>query len=237
MPTPHIEARENEFAKTVIMPGDPKRARYIAENFLENAKLISEVRGIPAYTGTYKGKTVSVMASGMGNPSMGIYSHELFTFYNVKNIIRVGTCGVYNPEFKIGDIAVATNSVSTSNYRNIFKGKVNVIPASEKLTKLAKATAEKTKSTARFGNVYCSDAFYGDKKQKEIIDNYNCFGVEMETTALFKNAIDSKKDAIAILTVSDNILTHEQMSPKEREQSVNNMIIFALEMAEWESFY
>ena len=101
MSTPHIEAKENEFAKTVIMPGDPKRARYIAENFLENPKLISDVRGIPAYTGTYKGKLVSVMASGMGNPSMGIYSHELFEFYNVKNIIRVGTCGVNNPEYHI----------------------------------------------------------------------------------------------------------------------------------------
>ena len=232
MSTPHIEAKDNEFAKTVIMPGDPKRARYIAENFLENPKLISEVRGIPAYTGTYKGKTVSVMASGMGNPSMGIYSHELFEFYNVKNIIRVGTCGVYNPEFKVGDVAVAVNSVSTSNYRNIFKGEINTIPASKKLTKLAEKTAKKTGSTARFGNVYCSDAFYGDEYQEDIIKNYNCFGVEMETTALFKNAIDSKKEAIAILTVSDNIITHEQMTPKEREQSLNNMITFALEMAE-----
>lgn len=231
MSTPHIEAKENEFAKTVIMPGDPKRAKFIAENFLENPKLISEVRGIPAYTGTYKGKLVSVMASGMGNPSMGIYSHELFEFYNVKNIIRVGTCGVYNPEFKVGDVAIAVNSVSTSNYRNIFKGEVNIIPASKKLIKLAEKTAKTTGSTARFGNVYCSDAFYGDEKQKEIIDNYNCFGVEMETTALFKNAIDSKKDAIAILTVSDNIVTHEQMTPKEREQSLSNMITFALEMA------
>ena len=232
MSTPHIEAKENEFAKTVIMPGDPKRARYIAENFLENPKLISEVRGIPAYTGTYKGKLVSVMASGMGNPSMGIYSHELFTFYNVKNIIRVGTCGVYNPDYKIGDVAVAVNSVSSSNYRNIFKGNVNIIPASKKLTKIAEQTAKKTGSTARFGNVYCSDAFYGDELQEDTIKNYDCFGVEMETTALFKNAIDSKRDAIAILTVSDNIITHEQMSPKEREQSVNNMITFALEMAQ-----
>ena len=232
MPTPHIEAKENEFAKTVIMPGDPKRAKFIAENFLENPKLISEVRGIPAYTGKYKGKLVSVMASGMGNPSMGIYSHELFEFYNVKNIIRVGTCGVYNPEFKVGDVAVAINSVSTSNYRNIFKGDVNIIPASKKLIKVAEKTAKKTGSSARFGNVYCSDAFYGDDKQKEIIDTHNCFGVEMETTALFKNALDSKKDAIAILTVSDNIVTHEQMTPKEREQSLINMITFALEMAE-----
>ncbi len=237
MSTPHIEAKENEFAKTVIMPGDPKRARFIAENFLENAKLISEVRGIPAYTGFYKGKQISVMASGMGNPSMGIYSYELFNFYNVENIIRVGTCGVYDDAFEIGDIAVAVNSVSRSNYANMFTGETYTLPASEKLKKLAEKTAKKTKSTAKFSNIYCSDSFYGDGYQVETINKFNCFGVEMETAALYKNAIEAKKNAIAVLTVSDNILNHKQMSPKEREQSVGKMIEFALEMAEWEYFY
>ena len=237
MSTPHIEAKENEFAKTVIMPGDPKRARFIAENFLENAKLISEVRGIPAFTGTYKGKRVSVMASGMGNASMGIYSYELFNFYDVENIIRVGTCGVYDESFEIGDIAVATNTVSRSNYANMFSGETYTLPASKKLQKLAEKTAKKTKSTARFSNIYCSDTFYGDKFQEETIKNFGCFGVEMETSALYKNAIDAKKHAIAVLTVSDNILNHKQMSPKEREQSLGRMIEFALEMAEWECFY
>lgn len=237
MPTPHIEAKENEFAKTVIMPGDPKRANFIAKNFLEDAKLISEVRGIPAYTGFYKGKKVSVMASGMGNASMGIYSYELFNFYNVENIIRVGTCGVYDDTFKIGDIAVATNTVSRSNYANMFNGEAYTLPASKKLQTLAKETAKKTNATARFSNIYCSDSFYGDKYQEETIKNFNCFGVEMETAALYKNAIDAKKNAIAVLTVSDNILNHKQMSPKEREQSVGKMIEFALEMAEWEYFY
>lgn len=237
MSTPHIEANTNEFAKTVIMPGDPKRAKYIAENFLENPKLISEVRGIPAYTGTYKGKTISVMASGMGNPSMGIYSYELFNFYNVENIIRVGTCGTYNSEFKVGDVAVAVTSVSRSNYANLFNGETYTLPASGNLVKLAQKTAKDLNTNIRFGSTYCSDSFYGDKFQQDIINNYNCFGVEMETTALFKNALDSGKNALAILTVSDNILTHEQMSPKERELSLNNMITFALEMAKWEYFY
>lgn len=237
MSTPHIEANINEFAKTVIMPGDPKRARYIAENFLQNPKLISEVRGIPAYTGTYKGKTISVMASGMGNPSMGIYSYELFNFYGVENIIRVGTCGTYNSEFKVGDVAVAVTSVSRSNYANLFNGETYTLPASGNLVKLAQKTAKTLKTNIRFGSTYCSDSFYGDKFQQDIINSYNCFGVEMETTALFKNALDSGKNALAILTVSDNILTHEQMSPKERELSLNNMITFALEMAKWEYFY
>ncbi len=231
MPTPHIEAKENEFAKTVIMPGDPKRARFIAENFLENPKLISEVRGIPAYTGTYKGKQVSVMASGMGNASMGIYSYELFNFYNVENIIRVGTCGVYKDEYELGDIAVAINSVSRSNFLNLFNGEAYMVPSSEKLQKKAKETAKKLNSTARFSNIYCSDTFYGDKYQEETIKNFDCFGVEMETTALYKNALDAGKNAIAVLTVSDNILSHKQMSSKEREQSVSKMIEFALEMA------
>lgn len=231
MSTPHIEAKENEFAKTVIMPGDPKRARYIAENFLENPKLISDVRGIPAFTGTYKGKTVSVMASGMGNPSMGIYSYELFNFYNVENIIRVGTCGTYNSEFKVGDVAVAVTSVSRSNYANLFKGETYTLPASGNLVKKAEKQAKQSSVNVRFGSTYCSDTFYGDVFQEEIIKKTNCFGVEMETTALFKNALDAGKNAIAVLTVSDNILTHEQMTPKERELSLNNMIKFALEMA------
>lgn len=231
MSTPHIEANMNEFAKTVIMPGDPKRAKYIAENFLKNPKLISDVRGISAYTGTYDGKKISVMASGMGNPSMGIYSYELFNFYGVENIIRVGTCGTYNSEFSVGDVAVAVTSVSRSNYANLFNGETYALPASGNLVKKAQKTAKNTSIKIKFGSTYCSDTFYGDKFQEDIIKKTNCFGVEMETIALFKNALDANKNAIAILTVSDNIITHEQMTPKERELSLNNMIKFALEMA------
>lgn len=232
MATAHIEAKENEFAKTVIMPGDPKRARYIAENFLTDVKQISDVRGIPAFTGKYNGKEISVMASGMGNPSIGIYSYELFHFYGVENIIRVGTCGVYNKDYNLGDIAVATKSVSVSNYAGLYKGEVYVLEASKKLQKNAEKTAKNMKKTAHFGNIYCSDTFYGDNNQEKIISNYNCFGVEMETTALYKNAHDANKNAIAIVTVSDNITTKVEMSSKEREQTLNEMIKFALEMAE-----
>lgn len=230
MATAHIDANLGDFAKTVIMPGDPKRAKFIAENFLTDAKLVSSVRGILAYTGKFDGKDVSVMASGMGNPSMGIYSYELFNFFDVENIIRVGTCGVYNTDYKLGDIAVAEKTVSRSNYADLFLGETYVLSASEVLKQKAKATAKKLNMTARFGNIYCSDTFYGDKFQEQMIHDYDCFGVEMETVALFKNAADAKQNAIALLTVSDNIKTHEQMSSKERELSLGNMIKFALEM-------
>ena len=230
MPTPHISANAGDFAKTVLMPGDPKRAKFIAENFLQNAKLVSEVRGILAYTGEYNGKTVSIMASGMGNPSMGIYSYELFKFYDVENIIRIGTCGVYKKEYNLGDIAVATKSVSRSNYANLFNGETYVLDASKNLVNQAKLVADKLKMTAHFGNIYCSDTFSGDKFQVDTIKNYDCFGVEMETTALFKNAADLNKNAIAILTVSDNITSGANMSSKDRELSLENMIKFALEM-------
>lgn len=230
MATAHIEANLGDFAKTVIMPGDPRRAKFIAENFLKNARLVSEVRGILAYTGEYNGKKVSVMASGMGNPSMGIYSYELFNVYGVENIIRVGTCGVYNTDFKLGDIAVAEKTISRSNFADLFEGETYILSASEKLKNKAKETAKKLNATARFGNIYCSDTFYGDKNQERIIKDYNCFGVEMETVALYKNAIDLKKNAIALLTVSDNIKTKEQMTAKDRELSLGNMIKFALEM-------
>ena len=218
MPTPHISANAGDFAKTVLMPGDPKRAKFIAENFLQNAKLVSEVRGILAYTGEYNGKTVSIMASGMGNPSMGIYSYELFKFYDVEN------------EYNLGDIAVATKSVSRSNYANLFNGETYILDASENLVNHAKLVADKLKMTAHFGNIYCSDTFYGDKFQVDTIKNYDCFGVEMETTALFKNAADLNKNAISILTVSDNITSGANMSSKDRELSLENMIKFALEM-------
>lgn len=230
MATAHIGAEIGDFAKTVIMPGDPKRATFIANNFLKNVRLVSDVRGILSYTGDYDGTKVSVMASGMGNASMGIYSYELFNFYGVENIIRVGTCGVYNTNYRLGDVAVAEKSVSRSNYANLFSGETYTLNSSEKLQNLAKNTAKTMKITAHFGNIYCSDTFYGDKFQEDIIKKYNCFGVEMETTALYKNAIDAKKNAIAILTVSDNISTGEQMTSKERELSLKTMIGFALEM-------
>lgn len=231
MATPHIEANVGDFAKTVIMPGDPNRARFIAENFMDEPRLVNSVRGILAWTGKYKGKPVSVMASGMGNASMGIYSHELFNEYGVENIIRVGTCGIYGNEFHVGDIAVAEKSVSRSNFMNLFNGEPYELFASKKLVQKAQKVAVKLKAKARLGNVYCTDTFYGDVCQKNDMQNFNCFGVEMETTALYKNAMDSNKNAIALLTVSDNIETGEAMTAKERELSLGKMILFAMEMA------
>ena len=232
MATPHINGNIGDFAKTVLMPGDPKRAAYIANNFLQNVKLISEVRGILAFTGEYKGKKVSVMASGMGNASIGIYSYEVFNFFGVENIIRVGTCGVINKDYNVGDISVAVNSVSRSNYLNMFNGDTYQLPASEKLVKLAEKTAKDLNAVAHFGNTYSTDTFYGDVYQTEVMQKYDCFGVEMETAALYKNAINANKNAIAILTVSDNITTKVEMSSADRERSLNQMITFALEMAE-----
>ena len=230
MATAHINGNIGDFAKTVIMPGDPRRATYIANNFLQNVKLISEVRGIPAYTGEYKGKKVTVMASGMGNASMGIYSYELFNFFGVENIIRVGTCGVINKDYRLGDVAVAVKTISRSNYLNMFNGETYQIEASEKLRSLAEKTAKDMNVVAHFGNIYCTDSFYGDKYQADVMKQYDCFGVEMETMALYKNAMDAKKNAIAVLTVSDNITTKEEMTSKERELSLNKMITLALEM-------
>ena len=227
MATPHINGNMGDFAKTVLMPGDPKRAAYIANNFLQNVKLISEVRGILAFTGEYKGKKVS----GMGNASIGIYSYELFNFFGVENIIRVGTCGVINKDYNVGDISVAVNSVSRSNYLNMFKGDTYQLPASEKLVKLAEKTAKNLNAVAHFGNTYSTDTFYGDVYQTEVMQKYDCFGVEMDTAALYKNAITANKNAIAILTVSDNITTKVEMSSADRERSLNQMITFALEMA------
>lgn len=231
MATPHIEANVGDFAKTVIMPGDPNRAKFIAENFLEEPRLVNSVRGILAWTGKYKGKPVSVMASGMGNASMGIYSHELFNEYGVENIIRVGTCGVYGNEFHVGDIAIAEKSVSRSNFMNLFGGEPYELFSSEMLKEKAQKVAKKLKAKSRLGNVYCTDTFYGDVCQKSDMEKFNCFGVEMETTALYKNAMDANKNAIAILTVSDNIETGEAMTAKERELSLGKMILFAMEMA------
>lgn len=230
-PTAHIESKKGDFAKTIIMPGDPKRAKYIATHFLENAKLVNNVRGMQGYTGTYNGKPVSVMASGMGNASMGIYSYELFNFYNVDNIIRVGSCGAYSLDLKLKDIVIANTSVTTTNYANLNKNGISQLNATEKLIKNAKTIA-KTFNFAYFcGNVYCTDTFYEDNNQKEIMEKYNCIAVEMESASLYYNAKKFNKNALTLCSVSDHILQSTALSAKEREISFNNMIKLALELA------
>lgn len=230
-PTPHISAKKGEFASTVIMPGDPNRAKFIAEKFLTDAKLINSVRGELAYTGLYKGKPVSVMASGMGNPSMGIYSYELFNFYNVKNIIRVGTCGANNKDIKLASIVLGDTSVTKTNYANISNGEIVKLQKTQKLAKLCEKMAKKLNFALVCGNLFCTDTFYGDELQAKIMADYNCVAVEMESAALYFNAQKYKKNALAICSVSDNLITGESLTADERETGFSNMIVLALEVA------
>ena len=230
-PTPHISAKKGEFAPTVIMPGDPNRAKFIAEKFLTDAKLINSVRGELAYTGLYRGKPVSVMASGMGNPSMGIYSYELFNFYNVKNIIRVGTCGANNKDIKLASIVLGDTSVTKTNYANISNGEIVKLQKTQKLANLCEKVAKKLNFALVCGNLFCTDTFYADELQAKIMADYNCVAVEMESAALYFNAQKYKKNALAICSVSDNLITGESLTADERESSFSNMIVLALEVA------
>ena len=231
MPTVHIEANKEDIAKTVLMPGDPKRAEYIAKNYLKKAKLVNLVRGITAYTGYYKDKLVTVFPSGMGNPSIGIYSYELFNFYDVENIIRIGSCGAYMEGLKLKDLILVNNSISESTYALVQnKYKYNKIPSSNLLNRVIEQTAIENKTSVIRGDIYCSDVFYeqdGNFIKKR--NSYNVLGVEMETFALFHNASVLKKKASCLLTVTDSFCYPEKLSPEQRENSLDKMITLALE--------
>lgn len=231
--TPHIESKKEEIAETVIMPGDPLRAKYIAENFLKDYKLVNQVRNIYAYTGYYKEKKITIMASGMGMPSIGIYSYELFKFYDVKNIIRIGTFGSYTKELELYDLLLVTNAYSDSSYALVQNNnKNNILNSSDFLNEVIINTAEKINEKLKTGTIYSSDVFYKEKDNyKELYDKYNCLGVEMESFALFSNALILGKKAACLLTVSDNFETKEQISSVERQNSLNKMITLALETA------
>ena len=231
--TPHIESKKEEIAETVIMPGDPLRAKYIAENFLKDYKLVNQVRNIYAYTGYYKEKKITIMASGMGMPSIGIYSYELFKFYDVKNIIRIGTFGSYTKELELYDLLLVTNAYSDSSYALVQNNnKNNILNSSDFLNEVIINTAEKINQKLKTGTIYSSDVFYKEKDNyKELYDKYNCLGVEMESYALFSNALILGKKAACLLTVSDNFETKEQISSVERQNSLNKMITLALETA------
>jgi len=229
----HISAKKGEIAKVVLQPGDPLRAKYIAENFLENAKLVSQTRGIFYYTGTYKGKEISVGASGMGFPSIGIYSFELYTEYKVDTIIRIGTCGGYSSDVKLFDILNVENAASESTYakyawgfeEEIFSHQGNIFDI---INKTAEELSLKTKAT----NIHSSDIFYRkDPATPAIATKYNCPAVEMEAFGLFANAKHLGKNAATILTVSDIIPTKEFISADERETALKPMIELALEAA------
>ena len=229
----HISAKKGEIAKVVLLPGDPLRAQYIAENFLEDAKLVSKTRGIYYYTGTYKGKEISVGASGMGCPSIGIYSFELYTEYEVETIIRIGTCGAYTPELNLFDILNVENAASESTYaKYAWEIEGEVLSHQGNIFENINATAAEISTPIKSTNIHSSDIFYRKNPEvPEIATKYNCLAVEMEAFALFANAKHLGKNAATILTVSDIIPTQEFISADEREKALKPMIELALEAA------
>ena len=234
IPTPHISAKAGDFAKTVLMPGDPLRAKYIAETYLENAVLVNNVRGVQGYTGYYKGKRVSVMASGMGMPSIGIYSYELFNFYDVETIIRVGSAGAISPKLHLRDVVIGLGACTNSNYASQFNLPGTFAPTAdyETLTKAVKA-AEKLGIKAIVGNIFSSDTFYDDAQSLAVWQKMGVLAVEMEAAALYMNAARSGKKALCICTISDCPLAGgEECTALEREQTFNKMIEIALEAAD-----
>ena len=231
--TPHINATKDAFAKTVLMPGDPLRSKFIAENFLSDAVLVNNVRGIQGYTGTYKGKRVSVMASGMGIPSIGIYSYELFNFYGVDNIIRVGSAGAIAPHVSVGDIIIGLGASTNSNYISQFNFPGNYAPtASYTLLERAISVCRDTGAKFHVGNIFSSDVFYDDDATvNERRLKLGILAIEMEAAGLYINAARSCKNALAICTVSDHIITGEAMTATERQNTLTDMINVALETA------
>ena len=232
-PTPHIKAEPSDFAKTVLMPGDPLRAKFIAENFLDGAKLVNNVRGIQGYTGSYKGTAVSVMASGMGMPSIGIYSYELYNFFGVENIIRVGSIGGLSEKIKLRDIIIAMGASTNSSYANQYALDGTFAPIADyKLLKLAIAESEKIGASYAVGNVLSSDVFYNANPEAQLKwKALGILGVEMEAAALYMNAAYAGKRALAICTVSDHIITGDALDSEARQTSFTQMMEIALNTA------
>ncbi|MCC8136650.1 MAG: purine-nucleoside phosphorylase [Clostridiales bacterium] len=231
-PTPHIAAEPGDFARTVLMPGDPLRAKHIAETFLEDAVLVNNVRGVNGYTGLYQGKKVSVMASGMGMPSIGIYSYELFHFYNVENIIRIGTAGALQPDLKIRDLVLGMGACTDSNYAAQFELPGTFAPiASYELLKNAAEAAAAMGVNYRVGNLVSADVFYSDRPTTEKWQKMGALAVEMEAAALYMNAARAGKNALAICTISDSMVTGEETTSEERQTSFNDMVKVAMEIA------
>lgn len=231
-PTHHIGAQPGEFAKTVLMPGDPLRAKYIAENYLENVKQINEIRCMYAYTGTYKGKPVSVMAHGIGSPSMSVHAYELFHLYDVENIIRVGTTGGIAPDLKLRDVIIAMGACYDTPYINQFRldGTFSAIPSYTLLRK-AVESAESLGIDYRVGNILSTDIFYhADENSQSRWLDMGILSVEMEAAALYITAAAAKKNALCLLTVSDHIVRKEKTSALERQNNFTNMMEIALGM-------
>lgn len=235
MATPHNEANKGDFADVVLMPGDPMRAKLIAETYLEDLTLVNQVRGILGYTGTYKGKRVSVMASGMGMPSIGIYSYELFSVYDVKAIIRIGSAGSYVPELALGDVVLTEYAWSESTFGKVQNGSTEQIKyPSSRLNAAIKAAAEQLGEHLEAAPVHSTDVFYQAGPAdyfKAVHEEHGCACVEMESFGLFHNAGALGKEAACLLTISDSFVSEERMSTSERQNSFHKMIRIALEAA------
>ena len=235
MSTPHNEANLGDIAKTVIMPGDPLRAKYIAENFLDEYKLVNSVRGIYAYTGKYKGKELTVMASGMGMPSMGIYSYELYKFYEVENIIRIGSCGGYKPYLKLFDIVLAKNTFSESNFALTLNNEdCHIVSSSDELNNVIVDSAKECNIDIHVGNTVCTDCFDVymtdvNKFSTRIPEGFNPLSAEMEAFALFYVSKILNKKAACLMSIVDSKYIKEIATPEERQTGLNNMIKLALE--------
>ena len=234
MSTPHIESKKEEIAPYVLMPGDPLRAKYIAENFLEDVKLVNQVRNMLAYTGTYKGKKVTVFASGMGIPSIGIYSYELYKFYDVKKIIRIGTCGSFNEHIKLLDVVLSQGAYCKTYFDKLLDGgSKNYIESSEDLNRKIMNVSKEKNIDLKYGKTITSDVFdlYCDDEEKfrSNFPNMNFLSVEMEAYGLFYIANKLGKEAACLMTVVDSLYDKRSLSIKDRETSLNQMIEVALE--------
>lgn len=234
IPTPHIAATKEQIAKTVIMPGDPLRSQMIAGTFLENPVLVNNVRGVQGYTGTYKGKEFTVMASGMGHPSIGIYSYELFNFYDVDTIIRVGSIGGVSDRTPLRSIVIGSRAYSETNYLMFYRdngNKPGFIEADAALSARAAATAERLGLVYNIGDIFSSDTYYSDCDDLATCAEHNLLGIEMESVALYLNAKRAGKKALTICTVSNNIPTGVELPSEDRQNGFKDMIRLALEMS------
>ena len=236
MPTPHNAAQMGDIAETVLLPGDPLRAKFIAETFLEDVKQFNTVRNMFGFTGTYRGCRVSVMGTGMGCPSIGIYTYELIHFYGVKNLIRIGSCGSMTDKLNLNDIVMAMGASTDSNYAHQYRlPGTFAATASYKLLKSAQEVAEENKFPYTVGNVLSSDIFYNETEEWKIWCKMGVLAAEMESFALYCNAARAGVNALGIFTVSDNMVTHEEMSAEARQIGFTNMMKVALEVAYRES--
>ena len=232
MGTPHNNAPQGAFGKTVLMPGDPLRAKFIAENFLENPVLVNNVRGVQGYTGTYKGVKVSVMASGMGCPAIGIYSYELFHFFDVENIIRVGSAGALTADLKVQDVVMGEAACTDSNYAAQYNLPGHFAPIADfELLETAVAVAREKGIRPNVGNLYSSDVFYNKCNSPLKWAEMGVLATEMESAALYCNAAEAGKRALTICTISDSLVTHEELPPEDRQTTFRNMMEIALETA------